>query len=133
MQNDDHNPFQEDQFGAGSREGLGGDPNRFGRDPFGRPRNDRDRRGAGGPSRFLDEIARLVTDAAGVAQGARREVETAVRAQAERAAGTLDLVSREEFEAMRDVALRARAEVKALEARVAALEAKHAGDKPSSD
>ncbi|MCP1199864.1 accessory factor UbiK family protein [Notoacmeibacter sp. MSK16QG-6] len=69
-------------------------------------------------------MARLVTDAAGVAQGARREVETAVRSQAERFTGSLDLVSREEFEAMRDVALRARAEAKALGDRVAALEAK---------
>ncbi|WP_245412391.1 accessory factor UbiK family protein [Notoacmeibacter ruber] len=76
----------------------------------------------------MDEIARLVTDAAGVAQGARREVETAVRSQAERLTGSLDLVSREEFEAMRDVALRARADAKALENRVAALEARLGAD-----
>lgn len=126
MQNDDRNPFGQDEF-AGGRHGdpYGADP--YGTDPFGRAHTS-GRGGAAGPGRFLDELARLVTDAAGVAQGARREVETAVRAQAERFTGSLDLVSREEFEAMRDVALRARADAKALEERVAALEAKHAGD-----
>ncbi len=127
MPNDDRNPFADDAAagpgGAGRDDPYGSAPQDI--DPFGRPRTGR-RGAAAGPGRFLDELARLVTDAAGVAQGARREVETAVRSQAERLTGSLDLVSREEFDAMRDVALRARAEVKALEQRVAALEAKHA-------
>jgi BMFP domain-containing protein YqiC len=77
-----------------------------------------------GPNRILDEFAKLLTDAAGAAQGVRREVETAFRAQAEKMLNTMDVVQREEFEAARDMAVKARAENKALAARVAALEAK---------
>jgi BMFP domain-containing protein YqiC len=86
-----------------------------------------------GPNRILDEFARLMTDAAGAAQGVRREVETAFRAQAERLLNSMDLVQREEFEAMRDMAAKARTEnatlterVDALEARLAILEAEKA-------
>ena len=78
---------------------------------------------SGGPSRVLDDLARLMTDVAGVAQGARREVETAMRAQAERFVSNLDLVSREEFEAVRDMAARARSENADLKKRLNALEA----------
>jgi BMFP domain-containing protein YqiC len=74
--------------------------------------------------RILDDFARLVTDAAGVAQGMRREAETLARAQLDRLITSMDLVSREEFEAVRDMAARARAENEALEKRIAALEAK---------
>lgn len=77
-----------------------------------------------GPNRLLDEFAKLMTDAAGAAQGVRREVETAFRAQAERILNSMDVVKREEFEAAREMALKARAENKELAARVAALEAK---------
>ncbi|RIK86796.1 MAG: hypothetical protein DCC69_05705 [Hyphomicrobiales bacterium] len=77
-----------------------------------------------GPNRILDEFAKLMTDAAGAAQGVRREVETAFRAQAERILNSMDVVQREEFEAMREVALKARAQNEALAARVAALEEK---------
>lgn len=77
-----------------------------------------------GPNRLLDEFAKLMTDAAGAAQGVRREVETAFRAQAERILSSMDVVQREEFEAMREMAVKARAENKELAARVAALEAK---------
>ena len=73
---------------------------------------------------FLDDIARLVTHAAGAAQGVRREVETAVRSQAERFLGDLDVVQREEFEAVRDMAARAREENEALRRRLDALEAR---------
>jgi ferredoxin len=52
-----------------------------------------------GSNRVLDELAKLVTDAAGAAQGVRREVETAVRGQAERLLNTMDVVQREDFEA----------------------------------
>jgi BMFP domain-containing protein YqiC len=86
-----------------------------------------------GPNRILDEFARLMTDAAGAAQGVRREVETAFRAQAERLLNSMDIVQREEFEAMRDMAVKARAEntalaerLDALEARIAILEAEKA-------
>ena len=73
-------------------------------------------------NRLLDEFAKLMTDAAGVAQGMRREVETAIRSQAERFLGDMDIVQREEFEAVRDMAARARDENEALRRRVAALE-----------
>jgi BMFP domain-containing protein YqiC len=77
-----------------------------------------------GPNRLLDEFAKLMTDAAGAAQGVRREVETAFRAQAERILNSMDVVKREEFEAVREMALKARAENKDLAARLAALEAR---------
>lgn len=80
-----------------------------------------------GSNRILDEFAKLVTDAAGAAQGVRREVETAVRAQAERILNSMDVVQREEFEAVRDMAAKAREENARLSARVEALEAKLAG------
>ena len=65
-----------------------------------------------------------MTDAAGAAQGVRREVETAFRAQAERLLNSMEVVQREEFEAVRDMAVKARAENKALAARIEALEAR---------
>jgi hypothetical protein len=74
-------------------------------------------------NRFFDEVARLMNDAAGVAQGVRREVETLFRTQAERWLRDLDLVKREEFEAVKDMARLAREDGEALKARVAALEA----------
>lgn len=77
-----------------------------------------------GPNRIFDDFAKLMTDAAGAAQGVRREVETAVRAQAERVLNSMDIVKREEFEAMRDMAIKARAENEVLSARLDALEAK---------
>jgi BMFP domain-containing protein YqiC len=77
-----------------------------------------------GPNRLLDEFAKLMTDAAGAAQGVRREMETAFRAQAERILNSMDVVKREEFEAVREMALKARAENKDLAARLAALEAR---------
>jgi len=75
-------------------------------------------------NRLLDEFAKLMTDAAGVAQGMRREVETAMRSQAERFLGELDVVSRDEFEAVKAMAAAARAETDALKARLEALEAR---------
>lgn len=81
-------------------------------------------------NRLLDEFAKLMTDAAGVAQGVRREVETAFKSQAERFLNEMDLVQREEFEAVRDMAARAREENEALRRRIDALEA--AADKPAS-
>jgi BMFP domain-containing protein YqiC len=75
-------------------------------------------------NRLLDELARMMTDAAGAAQGARREVEAIMRAQADRILTEMDVVRREEFEAVREMAEKARAENEALAQRVAALEAR---------
>jgi BMFP domain-containing protein YqiC len=75
-----------------------------------------------GPNRLLDDFAKLMTDAAGVAQGARREVETAFRAQAERFLSDMDVVSREEHEAVKEMAVRALDRIEELESRLAALE-----------
>lgn len=77
-----------------------------------------------GPNRILDEFAKLMTDAAGAAQGVRKEMETAFHAQAERWLNSMDLVKREEFEAVREMAIKARDENEALAARIAELEAK---------
>jgi hypothetical protein len=74
-------------------------------------------------NRFFDEMARLMNDAAGVAQGVRREFDTLLRNQAERMLRDLDVVKREEFEAVKEMARLAREENEALAARVAALEA----------
>lgn len=75
-------------------------------------------------SRFFDEVARLMNDAAGVASGVRREFDTLVRSQAERILRDLDVVKREEFEAVKEMARLAREENEALKTRIAALEAK---------
>lgn len=74
-------------------------------------------------NRFFDEVGRLMNDAAGVAQGMRREVETLFRTQAERMLRDLDVVKREDFEAVKDMATLAREENEALKARIAVLEA----------
>lgn len=78
-------------------------------------------------NRFFDEIGRLMNDAAGAAQGVKREVDTALRSQAERFLRDMDLVKREEFEAVKDMARLAREENDALKARIEALEAKFGG------
>ena len=75
-------------------------------------------------NRFFDEMARLMNDAAGVASGVRREVETVFRNQADRVLRDLDVVKREEFEAVKEMARLAREENEALKGRVAALEAR---------
>jgi len=73
-------------------------------------------------SRIFDEVAKLMTDAAGAAHGARKEVETALRAQAERVLNEFDVVKRDEFEAVQAMAQKAREENEQLEARIAQLE-----------
>ena len=77
-------------------------------------------------NRFFDEIGRLMNDAAGAAQGVKREMDTVVRNQAEKILNDLDIVKREEFEAVKDMARLAREENEALKARIEALEAKAA-------
>ena len=74
--------------------------------------------------RLFDDMAKLMTDAAGMAQGVRREAETAIKTQAERVLASMDVVTREEFEAVRDMAALARDENDALKRRLAALEEK---------
>jgi BMFP domain-containing protein YqiC len=73
-------------------------------------------------NRFLDELSKLLTDAAGAAQGMRREVETLMKAQGERILRDMDVVQREEFEAVKEMAAKARDENERLSARVAELE-----------
>jgi BMFP domain-containing protein YqiC len=74
--------------------------------------------------RIFDDLAKLMTDAAGVAQGVRREVETIAKSQIERLLSTMDVVTREEFEAVREMAILARDENEKLARRIADLEAK---------
>ncbi|MFQ5347947.1 MAG: accessory factor UbiK family protein [Rhodothalassiaceae bacterium] len=73
-------------------------------------------------NRFLDDLARLATGAAGAVDALRHEVEGAARAFLERRLADLDLVRREEFEAVKEMAARAREENEALAARLAAVE-----------
>lgn len=79
--------------------------------------------------RFFDELGKLLTDAAGAADGVRKEVESVVRAQAERVLRELDVVQREEFEAVKAMAQKAREENELLKEHIAALEAKAAKKK----
>ncbi|MEP2830413.1 accessory factor UbiK family protein [Parvibaculum sp.] len=74
-------------------------------------------------NRIFDELGRLFTNAAGAAQGVRQEVETVLRGQAERLIADMDLVTREEFEAVRAMAQLAREENETLKARIEVLEA----------
>jgi BMFP domain-containing protein YqiC len=82
-------------------------------------------------NRFFDEIGRLMNDAAGAAQGVKREVDSVIRTQAEKILRDLDVVKREEFEAVKDMARLAREENEALKTRIAALEAK-LGNSPAA-
>lgn len=77
--------------------------------------------------RIFDELSRFATDAVAMAQGVKREAETVARTQAERFLSGMDVVQREEFEAVRDMALKAREENDRLAARIAELEAKLEG------
>jgi len=72
---------------------------------------------------FLDGMARLFTDAAGAAQSLRNEIDTFVRQRLEKLVADMDLVKRDEFEAVKAMAAKARTENESLAARVAALEA----------
>ncbi len=77
-----------------------------------------------GPNRVFDEFAKLMTDAAGAAQGVKREAEQAFRSQAERFMGDMDLVKRDDFDAVQEMAVKAREENDALKAQLAKLEAR---------
>jgi len=84
-------------------------------------------------NRFFDEVGKLMNDAAGVAGGVRREFDTMMRTQAERILRDLEVVQREEFEAVKEMARLAREENEALKARIAALEAKLGVSPPAPD
>ena len=71
--------------------------------------------------RFFDELGKLITGAAGAADGVRKEIETVVRAQAERVLRDLDVVQREDFEAVKAMAQKAREENELLKQRIAGL------------
>lgn len=75
-------------------------------------------------NRFYDRFAQLMNDAANVAQGVRKEASTMFRSQAERMANDIDLVKREDFDAVREMAKKARDENAKLEERIAVLEGK---------
>jgi BMFP domain-containing protein YqiC len=75
-------------------------------------------------SRFFDELAKLMTNAAGAAQGVRKEVDTLVQTQVERVLNNINVVKREEFDVVREMAQKAREQNDRLEARIAELEAK---------
>lgn len=74
--------------------------------------------------RVFDDVARVAGGAAGVVTGLRAEIEALVRSRIERLAGQLNLVPREEFEAVKELAATARREQEALAKRLAVLEAK---------
>ena len=81
-------------------------------------------------NRFFDAIARVASGAVGAISGVRDEVEARLRDQLERVLAGMNLVSREEFEAVRAMAAKAREEQEVLQQRVAALEARLAALEP---
>ena len=78
-------------------------------------------------NRIFDDIGKMMTSVAGVAKGARDEAETAVRGQVERWLADMDLVTRDEFDAVREMAMKAREENEALKKRLDALEGEASG------
>jgi BMFP domain-containing protein YqiC len=83
-------------------------------------------------NRIFDELARLATDAAGAAQGVRREVESVVRSQFERLIKDMDVATREEVEVLREMVVATREENERLASRVKELEARLAQQPGSS-
>ena len=83
--------------------------------------------------RFFDDMSRLFNDAAGAARSLGKEAESMIRAQVERMMSTMDIVTREEFEVVRDMAVAARNANDALERRIAELEARLAGASGASE
>jgi BMFP domain-containing protein YqiC len=79
-------------------------------------------------NRFFDDISKMMTNAMGVAQGARSEAENAMKGWVDRWLADRDFVTREEFEAVREMAIKARTENAELKARLDTLEAGPQGD-----
>jgi BMFP domain-containing protein YqiC len=77
-------------------------------------------------SKLFDELGKLMNNAAGVADGVRREIETVVKSQLERMTNDMDLVKREDYDALRELVQLQSAELKALTAEVEALKSKSA-------
>ena len=75
-------------------------------------------------SRIFDELAKFMSGAAGAAQGVRKEIDQMVQTQVERVLNNLNIVRREDFDVVRDMAEKARTENASLAARVAELEQK---------
>jgi BMFP domain-containing protein YqiC len=75
-------------------------------------------------NKIMEDISQLMTNAMGVAQGAKEEAETAMKSLLDRWLADRDFVTREEFDAVRAMAQKGREENEALKARIAALEAK---------
>jgi BMFP domain-containing protein YqiC len=75
-------------------------------------------------SKFFDDVGRMMNGAASAADGVRREVESAVKAQAERFIADMDLVKRDDFDALRELVQTQNAEIKALRAEIEALKTK---------
>ena len=78
-------------------------------------------------NKFFDDISKLMTNAMGVAHGAKAEAETAMKGWIDRWLADRDFVTREEFEAVREMAIKARTENAELKARLDALEAGRQG------
>ncbi|PPB79879.1 BMFP domain-containing protein YqiC [Albidovulum inexpectatum] len=85
-----------------------------------------------GPNKLFDDLSKLMTNAMGVAQGARSEAENALKSWMDRWLADRDLVTREEFEAVRAMAVKAREENEALKARIEALEKRLSDDATTS-
>lgn len=75
-------------------------------------------------NRIFDDVAKLMSGAAGAAEGMKKEFESTMKAQAERFMNSMDVVKREEFEVVKAMAQKAREENEALKVRLAELEAK---------
>lgn len=84
-------------------------------------------------NKFFDDVSKLMTNAMGVAQGAKSEAETAIRGRVDRWLADRDFVTREDFDAVRDMAVKARTENAELRARLDALEARLGGTEAGSD
>ncbi|WP_313136970.1 accessory factor UbiK family protein [Paracoccus jeotgali] len=86
-----------------------------------------------GQNKFFDDMSRMMTNAMGVAQGARSEAETAFNSWIDRWLAERNLVTREEFDAVRDMAIKARTENAELKARLDALDAAPRGNSTPND
>jgi len=81
-------------------------------------------------NRLFDDVTKIAGGAVGTLAGAKREIEALVRQQLEWMLSSLDLVTRDEFDAVKEMAAKARSEQEDLAERLAALEAKTAPKKP---